>query len=366
VTTLVTGATGFIGSHVARLLADRGEELRLALEPGRASAHVDDLDAERVRCDVRDRRAVRRALRGVERVYHCAGITSVRPADAARLFEVNVGGTRTVLEECLHADVERVVHLSSAAALGPAPAGGVADERQRFDAGGLGIPYVASVYEAEVEALRLHARGLPVVCANPAMTFGPGDVNLTSTRLVRSFLLGRIAAYAEGAVCVVDVRDVAAGVVTAADAGEPGERYVLGGRNFTFERLFADLGRLSGNEPPLRVPPVVAGVAALLLDASGRGWPMTATEVRAASHWWTYRSTKAARDLRWRARPHEETLEATVEWHLDRERDRIARTRRTSRRARRFQRGVAGAALGVAGGAAGTLGAVTRRLPSAR
>ena len=116
---------------------------------------------------------------------------------------------------------------------------------------------MASVYEAEAEALRLHARGLPVVCANPAMTFGPGDVNLTSTRLVRSFLLGRIAAYAEGAVCVVDVRDVAAGVVAAADAGEPGERYVLGGRNFTFERLFADLGRLSGNEPPLRVPPSV-------------------------------------------------------------------------------------------------------------
>ena len=217
-TTLVTGATGFIGSHVARLLAGRGEELRLAFEPGAASAHVDDVVGARIVCDVRDRRAVRRALDGVERVYHCAGITSVRPADAARLFEVNVGGTRTVLEECLRAGVERVVHLSSAAALGPAKPGGAADERQRFDAGGLGIPYVASVYEAEAEALRLHARGLPVVCVNPAMTFGPGDVNLTSTRLVRSFLLGRIAAYAEGAVCVVDVRDVAAGMAAAGDS----------------------------------------------------------------------------------------------------------------------------------------------------
>ena len=93
-------------------------------------------------------------------MYHCAGLTSVRPADAARLFEVNVGGTRTVLEECLRAGAERVVHLSSAAAFGPAPAGGVVDERRRFDASGLGIPYVASVYQAEVEALRLHATEL--------------------------------------------------------------------------------------------------------------------------------------------------------------------------------------------------------------
>ncbi|HEY6779582.1 MAG TPA: NAD-dependent epimerase/dehydratase family protein, partial [Thermoleophilaceae bacterium] len=304
-TTLVTGATGFIGSHVARLLAGRGEQLRLALERGAPTAQIDDLDAARVTCDVRDRRSVRRALRDVERVYHCAGVTSVRPADAERLFAVNVGGTRIVLEESLRAGVERVVHLSSAAALGPANQGGAIDERHRFDAAGLGIPYVASVRAAELEALRLQARGLPVVCANPAMTFGPGDVNLTSTRLVRSFLLGRITAYAEGAVCIVDVRDVARGVIAAGELGEPGERYILGGRNFTFDRLFADLGRLSGNDPPLRVPAGVAGVAALLLGASGRGWPLTATEVRAASHWWTYRSTKAARELNWRARPHE-------------------------------------------------------------
>ena len=363
-TTLVTGASGFIGSHVAQLLAARGDELRLALERGAPAAHLDGRAATRVTCDVRDRRSVRRALRGVERVYHCAGVTSVRPADAERLFEVNVGGTRTVLEECLRAGVERVVHLSSAAAVGPAKPGGAADERQRFDPAGLGIPYVASVYEAEAEALRQYERGLPVVCANPAMTFGPGDVNLTSTRLVRSFLLGRITAYAEGAVCIVDVRDVARGVVAAGDLGEPGQRYVLGGRNFTFDRLFADLGRLSGNEPPLRVPAGVASVAAVLLGASGGGWPLTATEVRAASHWWTYRSSKARRELNWRARPHEETLEATVAWHLERERDRIARTRRTARAPRQLQRRLAGLALGAAGGAAGTLGVVARRLPS--
>ncbi len=226
-----------------------------------------------------------------------------------------------------------------------------------------------SVYEAEVETLRLAARGLPVVCANPAMTLGAGDVNLTSTRLVRSFLLGRVSAYTEGAVCVVDVRDVAAGVIAAGERGEPGERYILGGRNFTFDRLFADLGRLSGNDPPLRVPARIAGAAAGLLGASGHTpfgaqglWPLTANEIRAAGHWWTYRSTKARRELGWRARPHEETLEATVRWHTERERDRIARTRQVSRGPRQLQRRVAGFALG----AAGAVDAVVRRVPSGR
>jgi dihydroflavonol-4-reductase len=366
VSTLVTGATGFIGSHVARLLAQRGDELRFALERGSSTEHIDDLGATHLICDVRDRRAVRRALHGVDRVYHCAGVTSVRPEDSERLFEINVGGTRVVMEECLRAGVERVVHLSSAAAVGPATPGGAADESQVFRAGGLGIPYVSSVHEAEVEALRLAARGLPLVCANPVMTFGPGDVHVTSTRLVRSFLLGRISAYADGAVCVVDVRDAARGVLAVGERGELGERYILGGRNFTFDRLFADLGRLSGIEPPLRVPTAMASVAATLLGASGRGWPLTASEVRAASHWWTYRSTKARRELAWRARPHEETLEATVAWHLERERERIARNRRISHGPRRFQHRAAGLAIGAAAGAVGAAGAVVRRLPSGR
>jgi dihydroflavonol-4-reductase len=203
------------------------------------------------------------------------------------------------------------------------------------------------------------------------MTFGAGDVNLTSTRLVRSFLLGRISVYADGAVCIVDVEDVARGAIVAGERGEVGERYILGGRNFTFDRLFADLSRLSGNEPPLRVPAGIAAVAAAVLGASGRtpfgaqaDWPLTASEVRAASHWWTYRSTKARRELGWHARPHEETLEATVQWHLEREQDRLARTRRIVRGSRRLQRRGAGLALTAAGGTAGAVAAVARRLPA--
>jgi dihydroflavonol-4-reductase len=344
---LVTGATGFIGSHVARLLAQRGHEVTLAVERGSPDHAIEDLDLKRVTCDVRDRRSVRRALRGIERVFHCAGVTSVRPADAQRLFDVNVGGTKLVMEECLRAEVERVVYTSSAVVVGPAAHGKTADETQLFTAGQLGIPYVNSVHEAEVEAMRVAARGLPVVCVNPGVCFGAGDHLLSSTRLVRSFLLGRIPVYTDGAVSVVDVRDVAEGHLLADRRGRPGERYILGGRNFTFDRLFADLGRISGIDPPLRLPQQ----AARLLAAAGRAWPLTPLEVRAASQRWTYRSTKAKRELRWSARPHEETLEATVAWHLEREQERIARTRRSQQ----IQFRLAGAALGAAETAVGIL-----------
>jgi dihydroflavonol-4-reductase len=344
---LVTGATGFIGSHVARLLAERGDEVVLGVEGDTGDAAIEDLDLKRVKCDVRDRRAVRRALKGVERVFHCAGITSVRPGDAARLFDVNVLGTKLVMEECLRAEVERVVYTSSAAVVGPAEHGKTADETQLFSGGELGIPYVSSVHEAEVEAMRVAARGLPLVCVNPGVCFGAGDHLLSSTRLVRSFLLGRVPVYTDGAISVVDVRDAAAGHLLADRRGDVGERYILGGRNFTFERLFADLGRLSGIDPPVRLP---TG-AARLLAAAGRSWPLTPVEVRAAGHWWTYRSTKAKRELGWSARPHEETLEATVSWHLEREHDRIARNRRSQQ----IQVRLAGVAVGAAETAAGAL-----------
>ncbi len=338
--TVVTGATGFIGSHLARRLLERGDEVRLAVHPRAATTLVDRLECERSSCDVLDRRSVRRALKGARRVFHAAGLRSLRPVDAGRLFELNVGGTKTVLEECLRAGVERVVFTSSAATLGPAPRGETADEAQLFTAGHLGIPYVNSVHEAEVEALRLAAKGLPLVCVNPTLVLGPGDVYASSTALVRNFLLGRIPLYADGAINVVDVADVADGQLRADERGKVGERYILGGRNFTFDRLFADLGRLSGVEPPVKVPAGIALAAAALLQA-GPGSPISSQEIRAASHWWTYRSTKAKRELGWAARPHEETLEVTVVWHLDRERDRIARTRRSQQ----IQYRVAGAAL---------------------
>jgi dihydroflavonol-4-reductase len=323
-TTLVTGATGFVGSHVARALVARGDDVRVTV---RATSQLDALEGVAVQtavADLLDRRAVRRALRDVDRVFHVAGSTNLR-APAEALFEANVSTTRVVLEEALRAGVERVVHTSSVAAVGPAPQGGTADERALWR-GSLGIPYVEAKHEAEVEALRIAARGLPVVVACPAYVLGRGDLGRSSTELVRRFMLRRIPAYVDGAINVVDVEDVAEGIVLADERGVPGERYILGNRNYTWDRLFADLARLSGIEPPAVKLPVPAALA--LAEALGRApgpTPVTPVEVRSAAQWWTYRSTKARRELGWTTRPHEETVEATVAWYRDREAGRLAR-----------------------------------------
>lgn len=328
--TLVTGGPGFIGSHVARHLADRGDDLRLTLRERSRTDSLKGLDYEGVTGDLLDRRSVRRALKGVARVFHCAELASLSAQDAERMFEVNVEGTRILLEECLRAGVERVVYTSSVGAIGPAPEGGTTDESQIFTAGRLGIPYVNSKHEAEVEALRLAAQGLPVVCVNPCWVFGEGDVYGRSTAIVRRFLLGHIPVYVNGAVNIVDVDDVARGHLLADEKGRVGERYILGNRNYTHDRLFADLARLSGVEPPaLKLSAGVALGVAQAIEAAGGRPPISVLEVKASSQWWTYRSTKAKRELGWKTSPHEDCVEATVNWWLDRESDRFARGRRS-------------------------------------
>ena len=277
--TLVTGATGLVGSHVARMLMERGDDVRLTVRGRSRLDNIRGLDAETVECDILDRRALRRALRGVDRLFHAAGYTSLRaPADV--MFKVNVDGTRLVMEEALRAGVGRVVYTSSVAAVGPAPHGSTADETQLFRAGRFGLPYLNSKHEAEREALRAAAAGLPVVIVNPAHVFGRGDLYRSSTELVRRFLRREIPAYVDGALNVVDAEDVAAGHLLAEERGVVGERYILGNRNFTLDRLFADLGRLSGVEPPaVKLPlPVALTMARAAqampgrpLDHRGRG-----------------------------------------------------------------------------------------------
>ena len=355
--TLLTGGTGFIGSHVARRLAERGDDLRLTLRERSRTESLEGVEYEGIICDLLDRRAVRRALKGVDRVFHSAELASLARQDADRMFEVNVEGTRILLEECLRAGVERVTYTSSVGAIGPAPPHETTDESQIFTAGRLGIPYVNSKHEAEVEALRLAAQGLPVVCVNPCWVFGEGDVYGHSTAIVRRFLLGQIPMYVNGAINIVDVDDVARGHLLADEKGRVGERYILGNRNYTHDRLFADLARLSGVEPPaLKLPAGVAMRVAQAIQAAGGRPPITVTEVVASSQWWTYKNTKAKRELGWKPSPHEDAVEATVNWWLDRESERFTR----GRASQPMRWKAAAAALGALESAPG-LGAVLRR-----
>jgi dihydroflavonol-4-reductase len=322
-TTLVTGATGLVGSHVTRLLVQRGDSVRALVRERSPLDELGGLDVELAHGDVLDRRSVRRAMAGVQRVFHVAGLTSLR-ASADNVFAVNVGGTRIVLEEALRAGVARVVHTSSVAAVGPAPRGSTADEDQVFRAGRYGLPYVNAKHEAELEAMRLAAHGLPVVVVNPAHVFGAGDRHRSSTELVRRFLRGQIPAYVDGALNIVDADDVARGHLLADERGEVGERYILGNRNFTLDRLFADLARLSGVEPPALKLPLTAALALARAAELAPGRPVVTTvEVRASSLWWAFRSTKAKRELGWRPAHHEDTLQATIDWYREREPERL-------------------------------------------
>jgi dihydroflavonol-4-reductase len=338
--TLVTGASGFIGSHVARALAERGDELRLLARRGSSLDHLADLEFERSTGDITDRRAVRRAMKGAERVFHVAGSTSMRRSQREQVFDVNVTGTRNVVEEAMRAEVEQVVHTSSAGAIGPARPGGTADETQPFTASHLGIAYVNSKHEAEVEAMRAAARGLPVVVVNPTFVLGPDDpTNGTSNALVKRVMLRQIPFYVDGGLNIVDVRDVAKGHLLAARKGKVGERYILGGRNFTLGRLFSDIGRISGvPPPPVKVPPNLTNAAVAVARRVGFPVPVSEDELRSAEHWWTYRSTKAKKELGFKARPHEETLEDAVHWQAERLGDRVGRAPRTDVALRAFGR----------------------------
>jgi dihydroflavonol-4-reductase len=322
--TLVTGGTGFIGSHLARALAVRGDDLRLLIRAGNRATHLADLEFDRVNGDVTDRRAVRRAVDSVDRVFHVAGMTSMKRGLAAQVMATNVSGTRIVCEEALEAGVQRVVHCSSAAALGPAPDRGRADETQAFPASARGIPYVHSKHEAEAEALRVAAHGLDIVVVNPTFVLGPDAPTGTSMGLVKRFLLRAIPAYVDGGINISDVRDIAAGHVLADELGISGERYILAGRNFTLQRLFADLSRISGVAAPhLKLPPSLALGVAETVERLGLPVPISADETRSAALWWTYSPAKAKRELGYRPRGHEETLTDAVSWQAAELGDRV-------------------------------------------
>jgi dihydroflavonol-4-reductase len=324
--TLVTGGTGFVGLHLVRELARRGDELRLLVREQSNTDPLEGIEWERATGDVTDRASVRRAMEGVERVFHVAGTTSMRTRARDRVFEVNVQGTRNVMEEALRAGVTRAVLTSSSSAVGAARPGETIDEDQPFTVGRLGIAYINSKHEAELAAMRAAAKGLPVVIVNPSFVLGPDDPNPsgTSNALVRRLLLRRVPGYLDGAINIVDVRDVARGHLLADERGQEGERYLLTGRNFTLQRLFADLSRIAGvPAPPVRMQGrlVVAGVEAM--ELVGFRLPTSADEVRSGTQWFTYRNDKAREQLGWEPRPHEETLEDTVRWQLQELGDRV-------------------------------------------
>jgi dihydroflavonol-4-reductase len=333
VVTCVTGATGFIGGHVAAKLAERGDEVRVTYrDPGRLE-RLEELHVEAIRADVLDRASLRRAMRGCELVFHTAGYVGTRPPE--RLWQVNALSPRVVVEAAAAEDVRRVIHTSSVAAIGTAPHGEVADEEHVYRGGEFGLAYGDAKHEGEVEALAAGARhGVEVVVVNPSYVLGvpvdPSQPGETSTRVIGNFLLGRLPAVVDGATNVVDVEDVAKGHLLAAGKGEPGQRYILGGYNLSWVDLIDRLALGSGERRPLVVLPREVGTIARYQAQLGARWPIAPEAFALMAQNWRYSSRKAKRSLGYTTRPLDSTLQRTIDWYAELMRDGVFRGRGTS------------------------------------
>src|ERR1700758_3225910 len=273
---LVTGATGFVGSAVARALLARGHRVRVLARPNSDRRNLAGLALEIVEGAMEDPRSLARAVAGCRYVYPVAADYRIWVPDPAPMFRANVDGSRDLLTAALEAGAERVVYTSSVATLGLVP-GGSANEKTPSSIDDMIGPYKQSKFAAEEVARGLaRERGLPVVIVNPSTPVGPGDIKPTPTgRLIVEAARGQMPAFVDTGLNIVHVDDVAEGHVAAAEKGRIGERYILGGENMSLAEILAEVSRAAGRRPPsLRVPhgmlyPVAVG-AELAARLTGR------------------------------------------------------------------------------------------------
>jgi dihydroflavonol-4-reductase len=315
----VTGATGFIGAHVAARLASTGHQVKVTYRDSGRLRALSGVDAEPVEADVLDPRSLARALEGSEVLFHTAGLVASRPRE--EVWRVNAVAPRVAVECAAEAGVRRVVLTSSVAAIGPAPRDRAADEHDPFPARGTGMIYTDSKHEGERAAFAAGERlGVEVVTVNPAYVLGapvnrslPGE---TSTRIVGNYLRGRLPAVVDAYTNIVDVGDVAEGHLLAASEGKPGERYILGGQNLRWSEVISEVAELSGRRfPVIALPPEIAAGARLLGRVRIPGVPLEG--IRLMSPDWRYSSGKAKRELGYSPMPARETIERTVRWYLE-------------------------------------------------
>ena len=318
---LVTGATGFVGSAVALALARRGEPLRLLVRPGGDRRNLRGLDAELVEGDLSRPETLARAVAGCGRLYHVAADYRLWVPDPAAMMRANVDGSLALLTAAHEAGVERAVYCSSVAALGVFEDGRVADERTPVDPKKIVSVYKQSKYQAEQAVLRLaRERRFEVVTVNPSTPVGPRDVKPTPTGvMIRDAAAGRMPAYVDTGLNIVHVDDVAEGHVAAMERGTPGEKYILGGEDFTLARLFRLIADMAGVRGPYaRLPRQVLWPVAVASEAMARRFgvePRVTREMLAMSRKkMFFSSAKARAELGYVARPAAEAVGDAIAW----------------------------------------------------
>jgi dihydroflavonol-4-reductase len=318
---LVTGATGFVGAAVARaLLREPGQRVRVLARPQSNRRNLDGLDVEIAEGALEDAASLAAAVAGCRYLFHVAADYRLWVPDAAAMFRANVDGTRDLMLAALAAGVERIVYTSSVATLGLV-SGGVADEATPSGDADMIGPYKRSKFAAERVVRELVAEsGLPAVIVNPSTPVGPGDVRPTPTgRIIVEAAKGKMPGYVDTGLNLVHVDDVAVGQLQAAEHGEIGERYILGGENLSLAEILATVAQAVGRRPPaLKIPyavvlPIAAG-AEMMARLTGREPFTTLDGVRMSRKKMYFSSARAMRELGYRSRPAREAIADAVAW----------------------------------------------------
>jgi dihydroflavonol-4-reductase len=321
---LLTGATGFVGSAIARALVAAGYPVRALVRAGGVRNNLAGVGLETFDGDICDAAALARAMAGVRYVVHAAADYRLWARDPAALVRTNVEGTRLVMQAALRAGAERVVHTSSVATLATRPTGDAADETTPLDERAAIGAYKRSKVAAErvVEAMVAHD-GLPAVIVNPSTPLGPRDIKPTPTgRIIVEAARGRVPAYVDTGMNLVHVDDVAYGHVAALTRGRIGERYILGGDNVSLVTMLTEIAQCAGGRAPRWKLPrgplyPLAAVAETFARVTSREPFLTRDGLRMSEHRMFFTSAKASRELGYRARPHAEGLRDAIGWFRD-------------------------------------------------
>lgn len=317
---LVTGATGFVGAAVVRALFKTGVDVRVFARRNSDFTNLQTLNVERVYGDLRDKDALRHALSGCQQLYHVAAHYALWAKDPSIFYDVNVTGTKNIMDAARTVGTERIVYCSTIGAIGLPPDGGPGTEETPVSLSQMAGHYKRSKYLAEQEVLKLASAGLPVVIVNPSAPVGEGDVRPTPTgQVIVDFMKGRMWAYIETGMNIVDVDDVAAGHLLAMEKGRIGQRYILGTKNLTLREVFEILSRLTGvKAPSVKLPRgVVLPLAYMnlaLAQLTGIPPRIPLEGVKMAKYTMHYNCSKAIRELGIPQTPPEVALEKAVRW----------------------------------------------------
>jgi len=317
----VTGATGFVGSHVAQVLTEKGAELRLLVRPSSNLKNIESLNAERVIGDLCDPDSLEKAMSGCDAVFHVAADYRLWVRDPEQMYKANVEGTRALLKAAKNSGVRRVVYTSSVATMGFTSNGHMADENSPVSLDNMIGPYKRSKFMAEQVAMEAGRKEMDVVTVNPTTPVGDHDIKPTPTgRIVVDFLKKKFPAYVDTGLNLVDVDECARGHLEAFEKGKSGERYILGGENLTLKQILDKLAAITGlPSPTIKVPYVVA-LATGVVDEVFTGRIMgkepraTIDAVRMGKKKMFVTSAKAERELGWKQVPVDNALQRAVEW----------------------------------------------------